>query len=570
LATLFALGCACAFGAASAEEAVPAWQSSWSLDAGFTLSLDTEGYRLPTALAFVPSPGPNPDDPLYYVVELRGRVKVVTRDRTVKTFAEGFVTSEFGDDAPPDGTAEFGAAGICLDPLNGYVFVTFAYQDKDRLLRNDIIRFETAPAVFGTTPRVTRRFTEVFKPFKSGVSHEIGPCQVEDGLLYVSVGDGFDAPQGSQKLDTLLGKIVRMTLDGAPAPGNPFPDPLDPSAASNYVWAYGLRNPFGLKMAEGHLLSADNGLSTDRFLEIRRGENYLWDGTERSMAINVPAVISPSVGPVQLDYLAKESTLFPEAYSGRFFSALSCRASGIMTFHYDLAGGRMLETPRYFMQHVGGHRQMVTGLAFGPDGLYFTPLLPDRDGRTTVLRVSFDPSRTEATLLENRDPWVLLYEKGCYGCHRLGDSIRGGTEGPALDREPMLERLERQLNTPEYERTLDAVDAIDEEPQRSFRHARDEVRRAKGLDRIRTWVKWRVQEPRFDRVLSAMPNMNVSGPEAARITDVLVGKAPPKVTLSARLQRLLPASVGRRMLLLVSAGAFAIGILAGFFVRRRR
>jgi len=558
----FLLGCG---GASAAAE--PAWKTTWSLDAGFALEMDTEGYHFPTAIAFVPSPGPNADDALYFVVELRGRVKVVTRDRSVRTFAEGFVTTEFHDE-PPDGTAEFGAAGICLDPTSGYVFVTFAYQDRDRLLRNDIIRFETTPGVFGTTPRSSSSFTDVFRPFKSGVSHEIGPCQVAGGLLYVSVGDGFDAPQGSQKLDTLLGKILRLTLDGKPAPGNPFPDPLDPAAPTNYVWAYGLRNPFGLKMVRGHLLAADNGLSTDRFLEIRPGENYLWDGTERSMAINVPAVIAPSVGPVQLDYLPADTTLFPEAYRGKFFAALSCRVSGIMTFPYDLDRGRMQGTPRYFMQHVGPGRQMVTGLAFGPDGLYFAPILPDRDGRTAVLRVRHDPSRTEATLLENPDPWVLLYEKGCYGCHKLGDLIRGGSEGPPLDRGPLIERLDRQLNNAEYERTLDAMDRVTDEPQASLRAARDEVRQAHGIDRIRAWVKWRVQEPRFDRLVSAMPNMNVSGPEAGKITNVLIGREPPKLTLADRLRRVLPENVGRRMLVIGSVGAFAVGLLVGAVLRR--
>ena len=46
---------------------------------------------MPTAIAVVPNLGSGPKDPLYFVAELRGRIRVVTNDRSVHTFAEGFV-----------------------------------------------------------------------------------------------------------------------------------------------------------------------------------------------------------------------------------------------------------------------------------------------------------------------------------------------------------------------------------------------------------------------------------------------------------------------------------------------
>ncbi|HJX88208.1 MAG TPA: hypothetical protein VJ277_11660, partial [Gemmatimonadales bacterium] len=63
------------------------YRSDWALAEGFTLRRDAQGFRFPTAIAFVPRPGPGPKDPLYFVTEIGGTIKVVTNDRTVSNFA---------------------------------------------------------------------------------------------------------------------------------------------------------------------------------------------------------------------------------------------------------------------------------------------------------------------------------------------------------------------------------------------------------------------------------------------------------------------------------------------------
>src|SRR5690349_15118162 len=123
------------------------WRSDWAVGSGFALSIDTEGYHFPTAIAFVPHPGPGPKDPLYFVTELRGKVKVVTNDRTVYTFAENFFQLTPSQELPSI-EGEIGMAGICLAPKQGYVFVTFAYQDTNGVLRNNIVRLSSKPETF--------------------------------------------------------------------------------------------------------------------------------------------------------------------------------------------------------------------------------------------------------------------------------------------------------------------------------------------------------------------------------------------------------------------------------------
>ncbi len=244
----------------------PDWKSDWALDDFFSISIDTEGYHLPTSIVFVPNPGNGSKDPLYFVTELRGKVKVVTNDRSVYTFAEDFFSLKPARELP-EIEGEVGLAGICLDPVNGYVFVTFAYQDSNNILRNNVVRFESKPGTFSIKPESWITFSDIFSAEESGVSHQIGPCQVYNNLLYVSVGDGNHS-LNSQRLDSILGKIIRLTLDGEPPQSNPFYVDDNVENPRNYVWAYGLRNPFGLRIVNGRVFVSENGRAVDRFLEV--------------------------------------------------------------------------------------------------------------------------------------------------------------------------------------------------------------------------------------------------------------------------------------------------------------
>lgn len=118
------------------------WRGDWGIEEDFELSKDTVGYHFPTAIAFVPNPGNGPRDPLYFVTEIRGSVKVITNDRSVYKFADG-ITNFKPLRELPEQTGESGLAGICLDAAHGYVFVTFTYEDANGVLRNNIARFET-------------------------------------------------------------------------------------------------------------------------------------------------------------------------------------------------------------------------------------------------------------------------------------------------------------------------------------------------------------------------------------------------------------------------------------------
>jgi glucose/arabinose dehydrogenase len=545
--------------------------SDWGIESGFVITVDSVGFNLPTAIAMVPQPGDGPEDPIYYVTELGGKVKVVTNDRSVHTFAEDFFELKPKADLPSTG-GEVGLAGICLDPRRGYVFVTFAYDDSNRVLRNNVVRFESKPGTFSIEPAGQVAFTEVFSADESSPSHQIGPCQVDGDFLIVSVGDG-EKPAFSQINDSTLGKILRMTLDGGPVSDNPFYQDAATKNPSNYVWAKGFRNPFGLKTLDGRVFVADNGQNLDRFLEAQAGVNYLWDGFNSSIGANASMVLSPSTGVVQMDRYPSGLTLFPEQYRQSFFLTRSGnlpwtpqsearRPPNILTIEYSLESKTILAVPKEFLRYQGRQNQMLVGLGFGPSGLYLVPLNPDENGVSAIYRVSYQPGQARSL---TQSALGIMGQKGCFACHSLDGT--GGSLGPPLDQKGLITRVTTRLGSFEYLQTIDAINLLDREPFISFKDARNQVLNANGQEQVRAWLEYRIQEPRFDNVVAVMPDLEVTPQEAALIADFLLTPPESEGFIDRWIERggkLFPRPRKRHLAYYFGAGVFLGGVAFGF------
>lgn len=113
----------------------------------------------------------------------------------------------------------------------------------------------------------------------------------QDGYLYVAVGDGSDIKKpfstNAQRLDTLLGKLLRIDVSTTPysiPPDNPFVN--DPAALPE-IYAYGLRNPwrFTVDSATGNLFLVDVGEKSYEEVNVlpladAAGKNFGWPRME--------------------------------------------------------------------------------------------------------------------------------------------------------------------------------------------------------------------------------------------------------------------------------------------------
>jgi aldose sugar dehydrogenase len=98
-----------------------------------------------------------------------------------------------------------------------------------------------------------------------------------DGMLYVTLGDRSDSgmrPQ-AQKLDSHMGKILRIRTDGTPAPGNPF---AGRAGALAEIWSLGHRNVQASAFdARGRFWIVEHGArGGDELNLVEKGANYGW------------------------------------------------------------------------------------------------------------------------------------------------------------------------------------------------------------------------------------------------------------------------------------------------------
>jgi glucose/arabinose dehydrogenase len=162
---------------------------------------------------------------------------------------------------------EQGLLGIALHPrypISPLVYV-YATRNVDGQDRNQIIRIRDVGGV-GQSPRAIWTENIVAAENHNGGRIMFGPR----GRLFAVVGEAGN-PANSQDPTKDGGKALRMTTSGSVPPDNPVPGSL--------MWAYGIRNSFGLTIDRltDNLWEMENGpICNDELNRIDPGANYGW------------------------------------------------------------------------------------------------------------------------------------------------------------------------------------------------------------------------------------------------------------------------------------------------------
>ncbi|MFN3241717.1 MAG: PQQ-dependent sugar dehydrogenase [Planctomycetota bacterium] len=364
------------------------WQP---VQAGYTLDVVAQGLQLPVNIAFAPNQSSLPTAPKFYVTELYGTIKVVTNSGLVANYATNVINYTPSGAFP--GSGEQGLAGIAVDPVSGDVFVSHLWRTGN----NNYPRITRYSSSNGGLSASSSQVILDMQGETQGQSHQISNLEIVNGLLYCHMGDGFNSGT-AQNLSSYRGKILRLDLNGAPVASNPFYNggTVD---ARDYVWCYGVRNPFGgaFRAADGERYCVENGPNVDRLSRLVGGRNFGWNGSDQSMSNFAIHNWAPSTGPVNIAFVQpqtfggsgypqdKQDHAFVTESGATYAEGEQAIGKVITEWVFDL-NGNLQQGPLPFVEYTGDGRATAVALTAGPDGLYFSELYADNglNGPTTV------------------------------------------------------------------------------------------------------------------------------------------------------------------------------------------
>ena len=375
-----------------------------NLPPGFREEVVAGGLTVPTSFAFLPD----------------GRVVVAEKEGVIRLVEDGHVRERaFLDIRERVNTYSLrGLLTVEPDPefaRNGLLYILYAYEDGRGPTRGPrrvrVSRFQTVtdlalPAtekvLLGTQGRTSCATLPAGRDCIPADGDQVGGDIKfgADGMMFVSTGDGADEEAGlansirAQDLDSLAGKLIRVTRAGFGRQDNPFWTG-DPNAARSKVWAYGFRNPFRITIRRGSddiAYVGDVGWDSAEEIDAgTRGANFGWpcyegservgafarDPTCRRLRTRSPSELRSPVFsyPTQLDPRRAAVTggvfytgrSYPTEYRGVYFFG-DWAANWIRYLHIDSQDRVALEKAEPFLEEANGPVE----LEVGPDGnLYY-------------------------------------------------------------------------------------------------------------------------------------------------------------------------------------------------------
>lgn len=223
------------------------------------------GLQTPWGLAFLP-------DGRMLVTERPGRLRLVQKDGTLSPPVTGLPAM--------DARGQGGLLDIVLDPRyasNRLVYMAISEMGEKGMNHTAVFR---GKFVDGPTPKL-ENVQVIFRQTPSLDSTLHFGCRLvfaRDGKLFISMGDRSitEGRMQAQRMDGLLGKIVRLNPDGSVPKDNPF---VGREGVRPEIWSLGHRNiqSAALHPRTGELWEVEHGTRGGDELNIaRKGKDYGW------------------------------------------------------------------------------------------------------------------------------------------------------------------------------------------------------------------------------------------------------------------------------------------------------
>ena len=223
----------------------------------------SEGLQRPWGITSLP-------DGRFLITQKGGSMRIATQ--------EGVLSDEIKGLPKVNAAGQGGLLGLTIDPSfndNRMVYWSFSEATPEGnltsvakgRLSNDEKTIEKAQVIYRATPA-----------FNSNLHYGSRILFDKTGNIIFSTGErsNIESRPQAQELNSALGKIIRITPEGKPAPGNPFEN--SPGARPE-LYSYGHRNVQGLAFhpVTGDLWEAEFGpRGGDEINRIQPGKNYGW------------------------------------------------------------------------------------------------------------------------------------------------------------------------------------------------------------------------------------------------------------------------------------------------------
>ena len=340
-----------------------------------------EGLDHPWGMQFLP-------DGRMLVTERPGRLRIVTADGKLSPAVEGL--------PPVDARNQGGLLDVLLarDYATSHVVYWSFAEPHDGGSTNTAVA--VGRLVDGATPRVEDvKVIYHQEPQLESTLHYGGRLVWgRDGALFVTQGERSITPgrMQAQKMDSLLGKIVRLNADGTVPPTNPF---VGRDGVRPEIWSYGHRNVEAatLNPATGELWEVEHGTrGGDEINVSRAGKDYGWPtiaygieyaggpitgGITQQEGMEQPVYYwDPVIAPSGMTFYT--GSLFPKWKDSLFIGGLGSQA----LVRVEVKGDRVTGEERLLTELTP--RERIRDVRQGPEGALY--VLTDNDkGRVLKL-----------------------------------------------------------------------------------------------------------------------------------------------------------------------------------------